>query len=328
MELLLRPYYRNYELPWSDDPEAERKFRKLWSSLLIATLVLGVLVWLIKLPEPPANLKPTIPPVLAKIVIEREIPPPPPPPPPPELDLPKPPEPTPDVRPRPRETAQQEPDLARTQRAREKAQRAGLLAMQDQLADIRQQFELTKDQLTPSANMQGEVEGPSRAERSLITSKVGQASGGITTAASSRGFGGGAGNLGGVGSTQMVVPFGGSGSGSATAGSGKDGVKRTGSSGKASRSREEIETVFDRNKGALYALYTRAQRDNPELQGKLVLEITIAPSGEVTNVRVVSSELGDAELERKIVARVKLFRFEARDVETITASKPIDFFPA
>jgi TonB family protein len=328
MELLLRPYYRNYELPWSDDPEAERKFRKLWSSLLIATLVLGVLVWLIKLPEPPANLKPTIPPVLAKIIIEREIPPPPPPPPPPELDLPKPPEPTPDVRPRPREPVQQEPDLARTQRAREKAQRAGLLAMQDQLADIRQQFELTKEQLTPSANMQGEVEGPSRAERSLITSKVGQASGGITTAASSRGFGGGAGNLGGVGSTQMVVPFGGSGSGSATAGSGRDGVKRTGSSGKASRSREEIETVFDRNKGALYALYTRAQRDNPELQGKLVLEITIAPSGEVTNVRVVSSELGDAELERKIVARVKLFRFEAKDVETITASKPIDFFPA
>lgn len=328
MELLLRPYYRNYELPWSEDPEAERKFRKLWSSLLIATLVLGVLVWLIKLPEPSANLKPTIPPVLAKIVIEREIPPPPPPPPPPELDLPKPPEPTPDVRPRPRDALQQEPDLTRTQRARERAQRAGLLAMQDQLADIRQQFELTKEQLTPSANMQGEVEGPPRAERSLITSKVGQASGGITTAASSRGFGGGAGNLGGVGSTQMVVPFGGSGSGSATAGSGRDGVKRTGSSGKASRSREEIETVFDRNKGALYALYTRAQRDNPELQGKLVLEITIAPSGEVTNVRVVSSDLGDAELERKIVARVKLFRFEAKDVETITASKPIDFFPA
>lgn len=325
MELLLRPYYRNYQLPWSDDPEGERKFRKLWSSLLIATLVLGLLIWLIKLPEPPANLKPTIPPVLAKIIIEREIPPPPPPPPPPELDLPKPPEPKPsEIKPRPRDP---ETDLARTQRAREKAQRAGLLAMQDQLADIRQQFELTKEQLTPSANMQGEVEGPSRAERSLITSKVGQSSGGITTAGSSRGFGGGAGNLGGVGSTQMVVPFGGSGSGSATAG-GRDGVKRTGASGKASRSREEIETIFDRNKGALYALYTRAQRDNPELQGKLVLEITIAPSGDVTGVRVVSSELGDSELERKIVARVKLFRFEAKDVETITANKPIDFFPA
>ena len=93
-------------------------------------------------------------------------------------------------------------------------------------------------------------------------------------------------------------------------------------------SREEIETVFDRNKGALYALYTRAQRDNPEIQGKLVLEITISPAGEVTMARVVSSELKDPELERKIVARVKLFRFEPRDVEAITATKPIDFFPA
>ncbi len=327
MELLLRPYYRNFELPWSEDPAAERRFRRLWSGLLIATLLLGIVVWLIKLPEPAPDLKPSIPPVLARIVIEREIKPPPPPPPPPELDLPKP-EPRPvETRPRPRERLPQEDDLARTQRARERAQRAGLLAMQDQLADIRQQFELTKDQLKPSANVQGEVEGPSRAERSLITSKVGQASGGITTASSSRGFGGGAGNLGGVGTTQMVVPFGGSGEGRATSGSGRD-VRRSGASGKPSRTREEIEQVFDRNKGALYALYTRAQRDNPELQGKLVLEITIAPSGEVTNVRVVSSELGDPELERKIVARVRLFRFEAKDVETITASKPIDFFPA
>jgi periplasmic protein TonB len=75
-------------------------------------------------------------------------------------------------------------------------------------------------------------------------------------------------------------------------------------------------------------LYTRALRDRPELQGKVVLEFTIAPSGEVTACRVVSSELNDPELERKIVARVKLIRFEARDVATLVATKPMDFFPA
>ena len=64
--------------------------------------------------------------------------------------------------------------------------------------------------------------------------------------------------------------------------------------------------MFDRNKGAIYALYTRALRERPELQGKVVLEFTIAPSGEVTACRVVSSELSDPELERKIVARVRL----------------------
>ena len=76
--------------------------------------------------------------------------------------------------------------------------------------------------------------------------------------------------------------------------------------------------------GALYALYTRAQRDNPGLQGKLVLEITIAPSGEVTNVRVVSSELGDPELERKIVARAELAERVAQ-ILTVATSDPAEF---
>lgn len=322
VENTLPPLYRNFELPWTAELEQDRRFRRLWASLLALCVVLGTIVWLVRVPASLSTLSPAVPPRLARIVIEREIPPPPPPPAPAEVEPPKPDTATPR---RPREP---ENDLTRTQKARAKAQNAGLLALQDQLADIRQQFELTKDQLTPSANTAGEEEGPSRAERSLITSKVGQASGGISMAGQSRGFGSGAGNLGGVGATQMVVPFGGSGSGTALGGGSRDGVKRSGSSGKASRSREEIETVFDRNKGALYALYTRAQREKPELQGKLVLEITIAPSGEVTMARIVSSELADPDLERKIVARVRLFRFAARDVEPITATKPIDFFPA
>ena len=47
-----------------------------------------------------------------------------------------------------------------------------------------------------------------------------------------------------------------------------------------------------------------------------------------TFCEVVSSELGDPELESKLVARVMLFRFEAKNVESITTTKPIDFFPA
>jgi len=101
-----------------------------------------------------------------------------------------------------------------------------------------------------------------------------------------------------------------------------------GGSGKPSRSEEEIALVFDRNKGAIYALYGRALRDAPDLQGKLVLEFTISPSGDVTECHVVSSELKDPELERKIVARVKLFHFEAKDVAAITTTKPIEFVPS
>ena len=58
-----------------------------------------------------------------------------------------------------------------------------------------------------------------------------------------------------------------------------------------------------------------------------MLQLTISPAGEVTDCRVLSSELNDPELEGKIVGRVRLFRFEAKDVEAITARKTIEFSP-
>ncbi|MCL4792203.1 MAG: energy transducer TonB, partial [Gammaproteobacteria bacterium] len=84
----------------------------------------------------------------------------------------------------------------------------------------------------------------------------------------------------------------------------------------------------DQNKGAIYALYNRALRENPALQGKLVLKLTIEASGEVSQVEVVSSELEDQELERKLVQRIRMFRFLEKDVPPVTTTKPIDFFPA
>jgi protein TonB len=191
----------------------------------------------------------------------------------------------------------------------------GMLALADELAELRDQnLDLQDPQMkspTPDA----------RSERNLITSAAGRTSGGINTANMARGFGGGAGAIGTHTSTQVQH-----GTGLDPNAGGR--VQRTGSSGKASRARDEVEIVFDRNKGALYALYGRALRDQPELAGKLVLEFTIAPSGEITACRVVSSELNDPELEKKIVARVRLIRFKAADVEPLTVSKPIDFFPA
>ena len=58
-----------------------------------------------------------------------------------------------------------------------------------------------------------------------------------------------------------------------------------------------------------------------------MLELTIAADGSVQRCEIISSELNDPELERKLVARVKSFRFEAKDVGTLTVTKPIDFFP-
>jgi TonB family protein len=60
----------------------------------------------------------------------------------------------------------------------------------------------------------------------------------------------------------------------------------------------------------------------------VVIELTISPAGDITGARIVSTELNDAEFETKLLARIRLFKFEAKDVATLTATKPIDFFPA
>jgi protein TonB len=306
--VLLAPYYRTYDLAWEGDPESSERFRKILRIGLILLVVFGLLFPLLPTPKRGPAAEP-VPPRLARVMIEAQQKPPPPPPPPVELPKPK-------LEPE-KKVAVVRPPVDRQQQARERAQ-AQLNQVVDELADLREQLDLEPLQ---TKNLSGAVGADSHAERSLITSKAGAASGGITSAGSSRGFGTGAGSLTGHDTTAVNSSI-------ARSGLNARGPTRTGNSGKAARSREEIELVFDRNKGAIYALYSRALREQPELQGKMVLEFTISPSGEVTMCRIVSSELNDAELEKKIVARVRLFRFEARDVETVTTTKPIDFFPA
>jgi protein TonB len=298
----LTEYYRSYDLPWELDPEDQSRLRRLVTGGLLLLLLFGVVLPFIHLPKLTEAPSEAVPERLARLMAEEK------PKPPPVVEQPKPkPETKPVPVPKP---------VDKTAEARKKAQNSGLLKFQDELADLRQNVDLTP--LGQTKNLQGAVGQDSHAERSLIASKVGGASAGITTANASRGFGTGAGSLTGHDTTAVSSRI-------VAAGGGVSVSK--GGSGKPSRSQEEIALVFDRNKGAIYALYGRALRDTPDLQGKLVLEFTIAPSGEVTECHVVSSELKNADLESKIVARVKLFRFEAKDVAAITTTKPIEFVP-
>lgn|SRR5690625_1044107 len=97
---------------------------------------------------------------------------------------------------------------------------------------------------------------------------------------------------------------------------------------RSTRTDEEIQLVFDRDKSAIYALYNRALRNDPTLRGQIVVRLTIAPSGEVTAAEMVSSELGDAELEQRLLTRIRQLNFGAKDVDPININYPIDFFPS
>lgn len=313
-------YYRTFDLPWTLSTEDEQRFRKILLNVLGILLLLSLIMpWLPTLERDIDRLD-EVPPRFAKLILERQKPPPPPPP----KEIEKEPEPEPEPeqvvekQPEPEPVIEPEPEpIDRTEQARENAAMAGLLPFAEELADLRDNDAL--ENIMDNNNLSDSVGESLRSERSLITSKAGRASGGINTAALSRGTGGG-GALAGRSTTRVSGPADTNAQGGA--------ARRKGQSKKAARSREEIELVFDKNKGAIYALYNRALRRNPLLQGKVVLKLTIAPSGQVTACEIVSSDLQDAELERKLVQRVKLFRFNDKDVEAVTTTKPIDFFPA
>jgi len=313
------PYYREYRLPWTRSASEERRFRRLLAIILGVTFFLGAIWPWIPTPAVDPRAVAAIPPRIAKLLLEQKPPPPP---------KPKEPEPEPEPealkKPEPEMVADEPPppkpepapEIDYQQVAREKAQ-AAFLPFAEDLAALADSNVLEK--VADRRPLTASVGRAARNERTMITSKVGTASSGISTANMSRNTGGS--GLAGRNTTAIESPV-------ASVGQSGGGARRTGSSGKASRSREEIELVFDKNKGAIFALYNRALRIDPTLEGKLVLRLTIAPTGEVTFCEIVSSELGDEELERKLVQRIKMFRFEARDVEAITTTKPIDFFPA
>jgi len=180
--------------------------------------------------------------------------------------------------------------------------------------------------------------------RAMITSNATNGSGGINTAGYSKNTGGG--GLAGQSLTMVEGVIGGGGGGGAggggsrgrgdgtgsgvggAGGNGGGGNLTKGGSGKASRAIEDVRLVFERNKGSIYAIYNRALRDEPGLQGKVVLKLTIAPSGGITDLRIVSSELKLPDVEQKLLARIRTFDFGAKDVNEMVVNYPLDFLPS
>jgi protein TonB len=316
-------YYHSYELPWALSSEDEHRFRRILLTVLALFLIFGLAIPFLPVDRIEREKVVEVPPRLARIIMERRAPPPPPPAPKVEEKKPEPkkevekpkPEPKKEVeKPKP-EPKKAPPKQTRTA-AREKARSAGILAFADDLADLRSNPSVERLDSRPLSN-QGST--ARKTERSMVTSSVGKSSGGINTAALSRDTGGT--NLQEHKTTRVESTVA---KATATAPSSSSASK----SRQAQRTPQEIQLVFDRNKSAIYSIYNRALRKNPSLQGKVVLRLTIAPSGAVSACEVVSSELNDPDLERKLELRIKRFDFGAKNVATFTGTFPIDFFPS
>jgi protein TonB len=331
-------------LPWTVSAEDERRFRRILLIVLLLSLIFGlVLPWL---PHPQESREPEeLPQRYAKMLLEH---------PPAPLPLPKPetpPVPSEAKADKPKTEEQKKPvpearkpvpDKAPGEKlaeARKKASGVGLLAMKDELADLRgapaavQLNEHIKQGPGVGAGSGPGVGAGNDAGlpvRAMITSNSTRGSGGINTGAYSRDTGGG--GLAGRSTTMVEGVAGGGGGGGYGGGGGGSGRKggslQKGADSKASRTLEEIRLVMERNHAAINAIYYRALREDPSLVGKVVVSLKIAPSGEVLDCQVVSSELHNAEFERKLLARIKQFDFGAKDVATVDTTVPLDFVPS
>ena len=311
--------------------EDERRFKRILLQVLVLFLLFSIVMPYLPVSQTSKEKTREVPPRFAKLIMERKPPPPPvekpapkqveakakpkPKPKPKKQEQPKP-KPKPKAKLRPKSTPK---PVKSKEEARRIAEQSGVLALKDELADLRENSALAS--LTKHQSLSTSGSKARKSERSMITSNLSKGSGGINTASLSRDTGGA--GLASRATTKVTSTVGGGSQGAA-----QGGPRKRGSGSALSRTIEEIQVVFDRNKGSIYSLYNRALRKDPTLQGKVVLRLTIAPSGKVTACEIVSSELESTALESKLRKRITLFNFGAKDVESVTITYPIDFLPA
>ena len=328
-------------MAWARGGEDDWRYRKALAVSILASLLLGALLPMIDLPLPKRGELIEVPERLVQLLRQeqaRAAPPPKP----VEVPLPeqkpqeqKPQEQKPQEQ-KPKPTTGPTPDQQRgsgrdeapalaAQPEAPKAEKAGILAFRDTFAS------LSKDRVAPRLGSDARINDADDAsrglpERSMLTSNAPGSSGGINLAALSRnaGGGGGGGRGGGGGGMQGVQV------GRATSSIGGVGTadRPLASGGRASRTDEEIQIVFDRYKAALYRLYNRELRKDPSLRGQMVLRLTIEPDGRVSLCQLQASDMEAPELSAQVVDRVRTINFGAKDVEAMTILYPIDFLPA
>lgn len=330
-------------LPWDPLPGESRRLRILMAIMLLIAFLIWIIVPRVEIPKLERAQAEAVPERLARMVIQQKIVPPPPKP----VEESKPEEaaiPTAKEAPKAATPVEVEtaPKAVVTDLQKSAAKARASKAIQD--AGIADALAGLRDMDVGSAAVAGtggagpggsgglitstEAAGTSR---NLLTSRAGSGSGAMSSAGYggggqvSSGFGGGVaggkgskGMLGGGGKLQAVES---SIKGAETA------ARPVNKEGKSRRSKEDIDKIFDKYGSRLYLAFQRALRDDPNLQGTMVLKLSIAPDGAVSTCSVVSSQLNNPELEAKIVAIVKGFNFGTDNVEVYNGNHTLNFAP-
>ena len=314
-------------LPWSSVRDEDKKYRKLLIIFLSVFLVFAIVIPWVSEPELSREDKEEIPENLARLLLEeQEIPEPIVEPTPPVIqdEIPEPePEPEPEPRQQPEPEPQQEPEPEPepqeqvTAQARERAQASGLLQLQDNLQEMR---DLLDTNTVASADATRSDAKAAELNRAVITSQATAQSGGITTDELSRDTAGAglSSKKDTVLESSLVLP---------DAGEAKPlySDRESTRDGPPSRSKEEVRRLMDANQSAIYAIYNRALRTDPTLEGKVVIRLVIEASGQISDAAIVSSQLNAPDLDHRLLARIKLLQFDSGNFAQTTLTYDIDF---
>ena len=319
---------QNLILPWSASIADEKRFRRIVAICVILALAISLTLPLIILPEPDRLQVEKIPPRLAKLLLEKKKVEP------PKVEAPKPPKPEkpkleekkpepkpkpkpekkPEPKPKPKPEAKPEPkpkpkrDVAEI---RKKVSNAGVLAMQDMLADLRESQPIETLKSTKPLQTAGTTERAMAP--SILTAKASKGSGGIDTSKFNR--------------SASDNELAGRELSTVTSEIAEIEVATGPANESRGRSEDEIARIMRANYNVIYSIYQRELRKNPLLSGKVIFRLIIEPDGSVSDCQVIDSELGNPKLERKLALRIKRINFGAKDVETTTIDFPIAFLP-
>ena len=310
------PAIQEPNLPWVDYQE-DRGFRRLVIIVLLLFLGAGLFINGIELPDVEQKNLVDVSPRLAKLILEKQkvVKPP------PKKEKPKEEAKKEEKKKeKPKEKKKPEKKKEEKKSARDVAKQSGLIALSDELQDLRESFALDDVLKLPQQNTGKEAVKIATAS-DLLTSSAQKSSGGIKTDTLNRTIQ--TSELAQRQTTNVESKI-----ETDQTQLAKAETEKKRPSGQKIRSTDEIERVFQQNKGGIFNLYNRALRKNPSLAGQVVVELTIAASGAVTSVKILSSELGDEALERKLVLKIKKFKFAKANVAEITVTYPIDFLPS
>jgi TonB family protein len=91
------------------------------------------------------------------------------------------------------------------------------------------------------------------------------------------------------------------------------------------RSKEEIMDVVNANMPELNKIYRGFLKQKSSLSGKVVLKFTIAASGEVINIKIISSTTRHAKFDKAIKEKVATWKWETIESGNTTPTIPFNF---